>query len=85
MNQELGERANNFHLYSAHVNNLAATSYSLDRPDEAIDLFEKAIECRKTAQDYNDPNDRNDDVLTGERGLNKAIEMCAHMILPTDH
>ena len=85
MDEELGERANKFHLYSAHVNNLAATCYTLDRPDDAIELFKKAIEYRKTAQDYDDPDERNDDVKTSERGLNKAMEMRAYMNLPTEH
>ena len=46
MDEELEERARKFHLYSAHVNNLAVTCMSKDRPEEAIDLFHKAIECR---------------------------------------
>ena len=79
MDRELGESANKFHLYNGHLNNLAVTCMSLDRPDEAIDLFEKAIECQKSAEDYDSSNEREGDLEMSNKGLEKAREMLAYM------
>ena len=79
MDQELGGRANQFRLYSAHFNNLAVTCMSLERPDEAIALFEQAIEYRNTATDYKDPAEKKSDLKISRDGLEKAREMKAYM------
>jgi len=79
MDEELGNRAPKFHLYSAHVNNLAVTCMTQDRPDEAIDLFKKAIECRNSAEDYDDQLEKASDLKMSNGGLQKAYEMRAYM------
>ena len=79
MDEELKERACNFHLYSAHVNNLAVTCMSQDRPDEAIKLFEQSLKNRSTAQDYDDPAEKERDLEMTKKGLLKAHEMREYM------
>ena len=75
MDEELEDRARKFHLYSAHINNLAVTCMSKDRPEEAIDLFRKAIECRESAEDYDDQLEKMSDLMASKNGLEKAQEM----------
>ena len=78
MDEELGDRARKFHLYSAHINNLAVTCMSKDRLEEAIDQFKKAIECRESAEDYDDPMEKMNDLRISKNGLEKAHEMLAY-------
>ena len=78
MDEELGDRARKFHLYSAHINNLAVTCMSKDRPEEAIDQFKKALECRESAEDYDDPMERMNDLRISKNGLEKAHEMLVY-------
>ena len=79
MDQELGDRACKFHVYSAHVNNLAVTCMNQERPEEAIELFQKAIACRNSAEDYDTHAEKEDDLKMSREGLEKAREMLADM------
>ena len=78
MDEELGDRAKKFKLYSAHVNNLAATCIFKDRPEEAIDQFKKAIACRESAEDYNDLTKKMNELRISKNGLKEAQEMLAY-------
>ena len=79
MDQELMGGVSKFNLYSAHVNNLAVTCMSQDRPAEAVELFTKAIEYRNIAEDYNSSAERTNDLAMSQEGLRKAHEMLAYM------
>ena len=75
MDKEFGDRARDFHLYSAHLNNLAVTCMTQERPEEAIGLFCRAIECRLTAKDYTSMEEKESDLKASQGGLQKAEEM----------
>ena len=79
MDQELGDRADKFRIYSAHVNNLAVTCMIQERPEDAIELFQKAIKCRNSAQDYDTSAEKENDLKMSRDGLQKAHEMHAYM------
>ena len=79
MDQEFGENAGNYHLYSAHLNNLAVTCMTQEQPEEAITLFRRAIDCRHTAKDYDTEEEKRSDLKASQGGLQKAEEMLAFM------
>ena len=75
MDQEFGENAGNYRLYSAHLNNLAVACMVEERPEEAIGLFHRAIECRHTAKDYTSTEEQESDLELSKGGLQNAEEM----------
>ena len=79
MDASFEENASKYHLYSAHLNNLAVTCMTKERPKEAIELFERAIESRKEAKDYTSEQEREQDLEASVGGLKKAEEMLKYM------
>ena len=73
------EDASKYHLYSAHLNNLAVVCMTKERPEEAIEIFEEAIVSRKRATDYTTRFEREQDLHASVDGLRKAREMLEYM------
>ena len=85
MERAFGERASKYNLYSSHLNNLAVTCMTQERPGEAIEIFEKAIDSRLKAEDYKTDIEKQEDLVASEDGLRKAKEMLSYMAAASEN
>ena len=69
------ETVSKYSLYNSHLNNLAVLYMDKERPNEAIELFEKAIQSNLKAEDYKNESVRENDLLSCKKGQAKAKEM----------